>query len=49
VEQKPTVTRCYTCERVFQAGRGNHMSTAREVRTGQRPARMPKIPREVQA
>jgi len=46
VEQKPTAKRCFSCEREYQAGRQHHMSTAREVRMGLKPKRMPKIPKE---
>ena len=49
VDIKPTVTRCYNCEREYQAGREHFMSTAREVRLGRRPARKPRIPKEVTA
>jgi len=46
VEEKPTATKCFQCFRAEQEARGNSMSTAREVRTGQRPHRKPRIPKE---
>jgi len=34
INKQPDAIICYNCERDRQAGNGNEMSTAREVRTG---------------
>lgn len=43
VEEKPTVIKCFGCFRDYEAGRDHPMSTAREIRTGVRPARLKKL------
>lgn len=45
VDRKPDADKCYTCFRASEASKGNHISTAREVRTGARPKKV-KIPQK---
>jgi len=39
VDRMPKAKHCYECHRKEEEGMGNTISTAREVRTGKRPAR----------